>query len=347
MTLDIPDDVAINFFKSTLSGIEMSGVYVTRCPVCGDSEKNTHKKRFYMIKRDSKWGVYCHNCAYASSLIRFVKEYYPSNYDYITNQCLNSFFKPKKFKKNIETTNTEDVLESLFKSLKDDRPQEIKKTPAELYIAKNSVKLLEDCGDSCMQREVNAVRETLFNRMLKKELIDSMYYSFNGTYKYRALIPFYDEQGKIFYFQAMATLDWQKKYKYLNFKDESITHKPIYNEFAVDRSKKVYLVEGLFDSTFVDNSVATIGVNFGNTVFNELKHKYQNRVWIMDNDSAGIKKTKELLNKGESCVIFPKKYKSVKDLNDLALLLNNANLTEIVEKCTYNNICGLIEINRS
>jgi len=345
--LEVPDNVAIQFFKSELDGIEMSGVHAARCPICGDSEKHKQRKRLYLLKDDKGWGLYCHNCAFSSTFLKFVKEFYPLRYPAISTECMNSFFfdKPKKKKKEQNLDGLDDLIGKVMgKRREGEKPSFY---PAEQYIKENCMALTENCGDVALQREVDRMRNVLFDRKIKRELIEKMFYAYDGDWKQRVLIPFFDESDRIYYFQAMATQDWQKKYKYLNFKHESIKDKPRYNEKLVDRDRTVYIAEGLFDSTFVDNAIATTGAGISTKQIRQMKKDYPHRIWIMDNDETGLRVTKKLFEAGEKCVLFKRKWKNIKDLNDLVLHLGLEDLTEIMKDLTYNNIEGLIELNGS
>jgi DNA primase len=348
MKMEVPDNVAINFFKSHCDGIETAGVHAARCPVCGDSEKHSHRKRLYLLKNEKGWRVYCHNCGYSSGLLFFIKDFFPTQYDFVATQCMEDFLfqKPKKKKKQEnKEEGLGDLIGGALKNIGKNTPS-AHKEPAQIYVEQNCFKMTDGCPDASLQITINEQRLLLKERRIKESIIDKMYYAHDGKYKQRVIIPFYDEMEQIYYFQAMATQDWQKKFKYINFKDEGIERRPEYNEFFVDKDRTVYIVEGLFDSTFVDNGVATLGVNLSSTRLRYYKKKYPNRVWIMDNDSVGIKATKKLCENGEKCVIFPKKYKKIKDLNDLAILLKEDDLTENIKDWVYNGMDGLIELNR-
>jgi hypothetical protein len=346
MKIDVPDNIAINFFKTNLEGIETAGVHVARCPVCGDSEKHSHRKRLYLLKNELGWRVYCHNCGYSSGLMFFVKDFYPTQYSYMLNQSMEDFLidKPKKQKK-IKDEGLADILKIGLSKI-DKKTSSKKIQLAQQYVNKNCFKLANNCPDSSLQKIIDEQIDVLKKRRLKQEIIDKMYYAYEGKYSQRNIIPFYNNEGEIYYFQAMATQEWQKKFKYINFKDDAIEQRPDYNECFVDKNKIVYVVEGLFDSTFVRNSIATLGVNLSNTRLRYYKKTYPKRVWIMDNDEVGIKATQKLCEKDETCIIFPKKYRNVKDLNDLAVLLKENDLTEIIKKWTYNGMEGLVELNR-
>jgi len=190
MRLEVPDDVAIRFFKSELDGSEMSGVHAARCPVCGDSEKHRQKKRLYLLKDEKGWGLYCHNCAFSSTFLRFVKEFFPSKYQHITTECMNGFFykAPKKKKKEENLDELNDMLGGLMGGIKK-KEKKPAFFPAEQYIKESCFPLTEDCGDTSIQREIDSLRQVLFDRKIKRELVDKMFYAYDGNWKQRVLIP--------------------------------------------------------------------------------------------------------------------------------------------------------------
>ena len=165
-----------------------------------------------------------------------------------------------------------------------------------------------------------------------------------NKYKYRVIIPFYDDKGEPYYFQAKATQPYQMSNKYINSGVED--KKPVYNEPNVDGEGVVYITEGLLDSLFVQNSVASTGTSLSIRRIKEIKKMFRKRVWVMDNDKSGYKTVNRLYNMGETCFIMPKKYDNIKDLNDLALLLKKDDLTEIIKENSYNPLEGLIELSR-
>lgn len=326
--LEVPDHVAVNFFKSQLNGTATSNVYYARCPVCGDSAKDQHRKRMYLLKEDRNWYVFCHNCAYSSSLLKFVKHFYPSHYDTMLKECIGDFFKDKK--KDDEINN---IIESLYQKVNKRVSREL--NPVKKYIKKHCQPL----------KEKKELVVKLKQRRLSDSFISTLFYDKDGDYKERIIIPLYNKDNEPYYFQAMATQKWQAKYKYINWSNGNIIEKPLYNDLFVDLNKTVFIVEGLFDSLFVKNSVSTMGASLSKSKIKELKKKFPKRIWIMDNDKSGDFRSKILFEEQERCVLFPDKYKKIKDLNDLAILLKQDDLTKIAEKNVYNGLEGLIELN--
>jgi hypothetical protein len=340
--LEVPDHIAVNFFKSNLDAVAMSNVYAARCPVCGDSAKHSEKRRMYLLKKNRTWLVYCHNCEYSASLLKFTKNFFPDNYHSMLRESVGEFFSPVK--------KEEDDLSLLVEALSQKVKSRVKKTfnKVELMLKKYCIPLTGQHRGKEQQIMIEQIKD-LKNRRLSDDFISSLYFvkwteddEFK-KYRHRIIIPFLDKENRPYYFQAKGTNKYHAANKYINWDDDD--KKPIYNEHHVDREKTVYIVEGLIDSLFVKNAVATTGASLSKQRIKELSKEFPKRVWIMDNDKKGISISKRLFKMGETCFLFPKKYKDIKDLNDLAIYLEKNDLTKIVEVNCYNNVEGLIELS--
>ena len=69
----------------------------------------------------------------------------------------------------------------------------------------------------------------------------------------RIIIPLYDETKNLIGFQGRALDNSPTKYITIMLDDEA---PKLYGLDAIDTKKPIYIVEGPFDSTFVENSVA-------------------------------------------------------------------------------------------
>jgi hypothetical protein len=347
---EIPDHLAVSFFTSYVGGVPTSGKHATRCPVCGDSARRDDIKRMYLLD-DNGWFVYCHNCGYSSSLYFFVRDFYPEHFDRFKSDCvsynvlMNPIARPD--------TKKEDEVDRFKKLVQKRRKKKKKiikgdeKTPVEKYLDKYCYPLLRDQGVSC-QKKINRQRKYFLERGIAPDIVDSLYYCHSDRYKDRVIIPFFDKNKRIYYFQARSTMDHQQP-KYLNWRDENDDEsesKPEYNEHHVNKNEEVYIVEGLLDSLFVDNSVSTLGVSMSKEKIEYYCNKYPNRVFCMDNDESGWEKTFQLLKKNYKCLIFPSHFKHIKDLNDLAIEIGTRDLTEFVEKNSFQGVLGVAKMKQ-
>lgn len=332
----IPNDIATMFFMQNIEGaVQGSGSLQGRCPVCGDSQKHTHKKRLYLLyDGDRGWSVFCHNCNLSVSLFNFVKEYFPEHFSTFRRNCFSTYVDTlKKEKKDTEEEREKRLLEKLKNK---NRTKRISKSKVQQFYDNECEELSEE------------LKEEVRKRNIPSNVLDSLKYC-NSTekkyrkYKGRLIIPFFNDNGEIYYFQGRALTDEQSP-KYINW--DGLDNKPEFNEYGVNYDDTIYIVEGLFDSTFIDNAVSILGVKLSNDKIKYLEDKYSKQVYCLDNDKDGIFWTKYLLKKNKTCLIFPKEYKKCKDINDIANLVGTNNLTEFVKKNSHKGAKGLVKLQQ-
>lgn len=103
-----------------------------------------------------------------------------------------------------------------------------------------------------------------------------------GNFANRIIIPSYDVNNELNYFIARA---WGKtKFKYMN--PEAEKDKIIFNEHLIDWDKDIYVVEGAFDSIFLDNSVPMLGKTMSKLLFEAIYTKAKGLITIcLDGDA--------------------------------------------------------------
>jgi hypothetical protein len=103
-----------------------------------------------------------------------------------------------------------------------------------------------------------------------------------GAYAFRIIIPSYSKKGKLNYFIARSYLKTPRlKYKNPDVQKETI----IWNEHLIDWSKRVYLVEGAFDSIFLPNSIAMLGKHLSPMLFDKLYESGCDVTIVLDGDA--------------------------------------------------------------
>ena len=334
MTNNIPNEVAIGFFTENIDGASKSAsVHRGRCPACGDSQKSSAKRRLYLLNNTERgWTVYCHNCELSMSLYNFVKEYYPTDFSGFRNRCLTKALRRERKKPE----GREDKILNKLKS----KPKKVKVTIEKTEIEKFFEEQCVDLPDN--------LRKDMEDRNIQKNVIDTLKFCTTEKRKYkkyknRIIIPFYNEEDRLFYFQGRAISKYNQP-KYINWEGED--SKPEYNEFGVNKEETVYIIEGLFDSTFVDNAVSVLGVKLSHSKLLYLSDKYKKGVYCMDNDPDGLKWTTMLLKKNKTCLVFPPEYKEFKDLNDIAIYEGVNDLTEFVRENSHKGLKGLLHLNK-
>lgn len=101
-----------------------------------------------------------------------------------------------------------------------------------------------------------------FNYLKSRGITDEMCERCNigltttGDFQGRIIIPSYDKDGKLNYFIARS---WNPRAK-MKYKNPSVEKDQIiFNENLIDWEKDIFLVEGAFDSIFVQNSIPMLG----------------------------------------------------------------------------------------
>lgn len=103
-------------------------------------------------------------------------------------------------------------------------------------------------------------------------------FCYSGPYENRIIIPSYDSNGNINYFIARSYLAKTKiKYKNPEAQKEII----IFNEHLIDWDKTIYIVEGVFDSIFIDNSIPMLGKFMSEHLFDKLYNQSKGDVVII------------------------------------------------------------------
>lgn len=127
-----------------------------------------------------------------------------------------------------------------------------------------------------------------WNYIKKRNITDEMIKKYNigfcyvGEYSNRIIIPSYDSEGEINYFIARSYLFKTKmKYKNPQVDKESL----IWNEHIINWEDPVYIVEGVFDSIFLDNSIPLLGKYMTKKLYNTLYDNAKKVVIVLDGDA--------------------------------------------------------------
>lgn len=137
------------------------------------------------------------------------------------------------------------------------------------------------------------------NYLYKRGVTDEMItkydigYTVQGDFAYRIIIPSYDKENKLNYFVARAWVPKKMKYKNPSVPKDEI----IFGENKIHWDKDVFLVEGAFDSFFLDNSIVMLGKKMSKLLFETLYEKSRANIIICTDGDAwsdGLKLYHEL-----------------------------------------------------
>jgi hypothetical protein len=114
----------------------------------------------------------------------------------------------------------------------------------------------------------------------------------------------------------------------------------IYGLNRINETKPVYIVEGPFDSLFLDNSVAMAGSDIDPRTYN-----WSDYIWVYDNEPRNreiVNRISKSIDRGDKVVIWPHNLQQ-KDINDM--FLSGHNVKSMVESNIYQGIEAKIKLN--
>lgn len=141
-------------------------------------------------------------------------------------------------------------------------------------------------------------------------------YTATGDFSHRIIVPSYNTENVLNYFIARSFVPKKMKYKNPTAEKDQI----IFNECMIDWEKDIYLCEGVFDSVFLDNSIAMLGKKMSDLLFSTLYNKANGNIIVcLDEDAwSDALKLYHTLNGGRLYnkikIIKPPKGKDVADL---------------------------------
>jgi hypothetical protein len=301
------------------------------CPICKEGDSWGKKKRFYYIPK--KELAYCHNCGYSKKPIPFIAD--------ITNKPLTVIIQEvKEF--------DVDVLPVV------EEKQEHKKIINTETLPKDCINLSDTSQVEYYKDNpvVTMALHCIESRRLNKGINSpkTFYLSLNDpVHKNRLVLPFYDENDKIIYYQTrgLVNKDLHERPKYLS---KMNTERCLYGVHNINPNiDSVFIFEGPIDSYFVENGLATCGITErGNKIFsaNQLnqinKLNLYDKVYVLDNqyrDTAALNKSIILADNNEKVFIWPKELKQFKDFNDICVAGNRNKIKpEFILKNTYSGL---------
>ncbi|MFA5484940.1 MAG: hypothetical protein WC260_01700 [Candidatus Pacearchaeota archaeon] len=284
-----------NILNSYFENVFDSGsVYNFKCNVCGDSKTDKRKKRGFILRNKEPMVYYCHNCLYSTTVEKWMRQYFPLNYRNYRSE-LRRNKNPKK------------VDESVFKNIKRCKHDNINLSEKE----KKYTKYFEPIGKH------PKVLDICINRKIPKKVYDKWYFCTNGKFKNRIIIPFYNDKGKIYYYQGRSIYKWMSP----KYKSRLGDYNNIYNYYLVDKDKPVIVVEGPLDSIFLSPCIAVTGLKIKDKKLEVFKQKY----YLLDNDTPGKETSLKLILDGQYVFNWNKFLKmfpceqDIKDVNDFII----------------------------
>ena len=287
-------------------------LYTFRCPYCGDSQKSKNKTRGYLFQKKGDFIFKCHNCGMSKGFSNFLKDLDP---------VLHGQFTVERYKQGL-TGKHRNVPDPVFSFNKPTFKKKVK-----LPLASTNAR----AGDYLKKRKLNPTKFYYTNRF--KHFCNTYKPTFESTRNdhERIIIPMYDENNDLIGFQGRA-LDAFQKPKYLTVMLNEDSPK-LYGLDTINKEKPVYIVEGPFDSTLLENSVAMCGSDVDIRTLG-----WSNYIWVFDNEPRNrenINRIDKTIDRGDQVIIWPNHIVE-KDINDM--VLSGLNVEDLLESNIYSGL---------
>ncbi len=288
---------------------KVSNVYEGGCSMCREGNSWGRKRRLYYIIDENV--ICCHNCGWYGNPFKWIME---------AGQLT-----AREIYLEIE--------ESDYGYINVDAKEHVKFEAEPM--PKDSINLFDEHqlqyykNNEIVKKALDYIKRRRLDTAINK--CNDLWISLNDfIHKNRIIIPFYDENNKIIYYQSRGILndDLRSTPKYLSKSngDRSIFN---YNQIDPDQSD-VFIFEGPIDSFFVRNGIAIAGIQENSrSSFSKIqsiqinKLLFMNKIWVLDSqwqDNAALLKTRSLIKDGHTVFIWPKNIGTkFKDFNDMVI----------------------------
>ena len=305
-----------------------AGVYNFRCPYCGDSQRHKNKARGYIYRNKADYNFKCHNCGMTRSFTYFLKD---------RDQPLYDEYIMERYKEGLTGKGTV--------------TPEPKFTFPQPKFRKKDI-----CDELTKISELNTThraKKYLINRGINEDTLSKLYYCPNfkeWTNKHkkifdntnhddqRIIIPLRHSDGQLFGYQGRS-LDPTSKMRYITVMLDEDAPK-LYGLEKINTQKPIYILEGPFDSLFVENSIAMCGSDVDIRSFG-----WSNYIWVFDNEPRNreiVSRIERCINRGDKVVIWPSHIQE-KDVNEM--ILAKYDICTILESSTYSELTAKLKLN--
>ena len=147
----------------------------------------------------------------------------------------------------------------------------------------------------------------------------------------------YDEDKILIGFQGRSLGPNSVKYITVMIKDDA---PKIYGLDQINRKKPVYIIEGPFDATLVQNAVAMCGSDLDIRSFG-----WSDYIYVYDNEPRNreiVNRIAKTIDRGDKVVIWPTTIEE-KDINDM--VLGGQNIMSVLELNTYSGLQAKVKFN--
>lgn len=274
-----------------------------RCMLCGDSKKNKHKKRGWFLSHHNQPNVTvfkCFNCGVTTNLNNILSELNPQLYK---EYKYEKYIEPFKEDKKVEEQKPKPAIINFIK-YNDFISNKLISTKCSDYLINKRNFSLKQSKDFFYVDNFGEYLQTLPNN-------EKYSNSFKNTFP-KIVIPFFDNNKNVHMMQ-FRSVDEHDKQRYMTIRLNDNFPK-IWGLHKINVSKRIYVCEGPFDASFIDNGLAMGGADIN---LKGLKKYNQEIVYVFDNERRNkqiVDRMYKMVDQGYSIFLWP--YTDEKDIND-------------------------------
>ena len=319
--MDLIDTKYIGLVSSRLQKFKKvkADLYNFRCPICGDSQKHKNKARGYIYAIKNNANFKCHNCGASLSLNNFIKKLDTTLHK---QYCLEKFKEGHSGGKNFVVEEPKFEFKKPVFRKKIDLPK-----ASEVKIAKQYLD----------NRKLDSTKFYYTDKFKEWSNTQKQTFDYIGKDEPRIIIPMYDTEKKLIGFQGRSLIPNSVKYITIMIDEDA---PKIYGLDQVNQEKPIYIIEGPFDASLVENSIAMCGadVDIGSLGWSDYIYVYDNEPRSKE-ITARIAKT---IDRGDKVVIWPSSLQE-KDVNDM--ILGGHQVMNMLKSNTYSGLEAKIKFN--
>ena len=317
--MDQVDSKYIGLVSSRLQKFKRvkSDLYNFRCPICGDSKKTKSKTRGYLYAIKTNVNFKCHNCGASMSLSNFLKKIDPV----VHKQYAFEKFKDGHTGRNFVVEEPKFEFKAPVFKPKLNLPKATDNSIAKKYLEKRKLNPSEYYYTGTFKKWVN----TLVSKF------DDVTYD-----EPRIVIPLIYKNNLI---GIQGRSLGPNSVKYITIMLEEDAPK-IYGLDKVNKEKSIYIIEGPFDSSFVENSVAMCGSDLDVRSFG-----WRDYIWVFDNEPRNreiVNRISKTIDRGDKVVVWPSNIVE-KDINDM--VMSGQDVMSVLESNTYFGLEAKLKFN--
>ena len=308
-------------------------LYNFRCPYCGDSKRNKLKARGYVYRKENDYFFICHNCGKSTTFGKFLQDTDGATYrQYAMERYANG------------ETGNHNYQKPTFDSLRGNAFARFQQTGGN--------KTWNDCGleSIAILPDGHYARDYIKKRKIPEKFWNEIFFApkfkdfldkeFPNHGKDEVpnddrIVLFYtNEKGEITNVAGRSLSESKIRYVTIKVTDE----KKLFGLHRLRKQDKVYVLEGQFDSYFVENSIASGDSNLGSVaaILPEL-----DTVLVYDNEPRNrdiVKQIEKSIDRGYKVCLFPESIIG-KDINEMIQNgLTSEAIKDIIDRNTYDGL---------